>query len=90
MLIQKQYNKLTLLEIWLEIQQCFSLSKKQKKKKKDFSQGTWRILSLCWKFEIWNVSTYTQLVLEHIPFMNKNLIILMMSAFFCKRISIFW
>ena len=38
MLIQKQYNKLTLLEIWLEleIQQCFSLSKKQKKKKKIF------------------------------------------------------
>ena len=36
MLIQKQYNKLTLLEIWLEleIQQCFSLSKKQKKKEK--------------------------------------------------------
>ena len=38
MLIQKQYNNLALLEIQIEqeVQKCFSLLKKQKKKKEQF------------------------------------------------------
>ena len=36
-------------------------------------------------FEIWYVSTHTYAVSENIPFSTKTLLILLMSAFFCKK-----
>ena len=43
--IREQFNRLILLQIYIgqEIQQCFSLLKKQKKTILDFSQGTVKV-----------------------------------------------
>ena len=43
------------------------------------------LLELCYKFQIWYVSTHTYVVSVNISFSAKALIILLMSAFFCKK-----
>ena len=42
------------------------------------------LLELCWKLQIWHVSTHTYLVSEIIPFSTKAVLILLMSAFFAN------
>ena len=46
MLIQNQYNKLILLEIWIEqkFQQCFFITEEAKGTALDFSKGTAKVL----------------------------------------------
>ena len=39
--------------------------------------------------EIWHVITHPHVVSENIPFCTKALLLLLMSAFFCKK-SAFW
>ena len=43
------------------------------------------LLELCYKREIWYVSTHTFVVSENIPFSTKNPLILMISIFFAKN-----
>ena len=47
-------------------------------------------LELCQKLETWIVSTHPYVVLENIFFSTKTPLILLMSAFFWQKISIFF
>ena len=45
-----------------------------------------RIMLQSW----WCVSTHTYVVSENIPFSTKTVLILLMSAFFGKKLEFFW
>ena len=47
------------------------------------------LLELCWKLQIWHVSTYPYIVSENIRFSTWTPLILQMSAFFSKKIVLF-
>ena len=43
------------------------------------------LLELCFKLEIWYVSTRTNVISENTPFSTKNPLILLISTFFAKN-----
>ena len=50
--------------------------------------GGLNLLELCYKLEIWYVSTHVHVVSENVPFSTKTLLILLMSAFFAKIVPL--